>query len=70
MRIFHAEKQSAGEREMWYNVARHYTRADSRPTNGRTISQANRVHPAEHIMSAGHDIILKGKTSDGAPKRQ
>ena len=42
---------------MWYNVVRHYTSADSRPTRGRTISKANRVHPAEHSMSEGHGIL-------------
>ena len=49
-----------GERMMWYNVVRHYTSADSRPTRGRTVSKANRVHPAEHIMSEGHGIMVTG----------
>ena len=48
---------------MWYNIDRYYTSADSRPTGGRTISKANRVHPAEHTMSEGHGIMkIKKKT--------
>lgn len=43
-------------KEAWYNVVRHYTCADLRSTRGRTTT-ANRAHPAEHIMSEGHDII-------------
>ena len=38
-------------REIWYNVVKHYTCADSRPAEGRTNSKANRVPPAEHSMS-------------------
>ena len=49
---------------MWYNVVRHYTSADSRPTRGRTISKANRVHPAEHSMSEGHVIMSSGIPSE------
>ena len=36
---------------LWYNVDRHYTCADSRPTEGRTNTLANRVQSAEHSMS-------------------
>ena len=39
----------------WYNIGRYYTCADSRPTNGRTNSLANRAHPSESTISP--DII-------------
>ena len=36
---------------MLYNVVRHYTSAGSRPTKGRTASEANRVHsPEVHVQ--------------------
>ena len=41
---------------IWYNVGRHYICAGLRPTKGRHTF-ANRVHPAEHSMSEGHDIM-------------
>ncbi len=34
-------------RRTWYNLDKDYTCAGSRPTKGRTVSEANRVHPPE-----------------------
>ena len=45
-----------GAVQPWYNVVRHYTGADSRPTVGRTNTEANRSHPPK-----GEEIVEKKK---------
>ncbi len=57
--IFHSELCAcpAGNHvgTIWYNIDRYYTCADLRPTEGRTNTLANRVHPSESTIST--DII-------------
>ncbi len=51
---------------LWYNLDRDYTCAGSRPTKGRTVSEANRVHPPEGACRKTWYNLDKDYTSAGS----
>ena len=60
MRLLCKSNSSLGEYHIgtiWYNIARYYTSADSRSTEGRASSLANHAHPSESTMFEKHGII-------------